>query len=94
MPSRRPPPHTLVVETISTGHEAHARQTKRRWYAESGVPHDWMLDPTVKTLEGLRLAGGVYERSGYGEGDATIRLPPFDDLDIPLTKVWGPTGGR
>src|SRR4051812_16238976 len=32
-------PPTLIIESLSPGHEAHDRETKRRWYAEAGVPN-------------------------------------------------------
>ena len=37
-------PPTLIVESMSLGHEDHDRQMKRAWYAEAGVPHYWILN--------------------------------------------------
>jgi len=48
-------PPTLVIESVSPGHEAHDRQTKKRWYAEFGVPSYWVLDAFARSLECYRL---------------------------------------
>jgi Uma2 family endonuclease len=32
-------PPTLVIESISPGHERHDERTKLKWYAEFGVPN-------------------------------------------------------
>ena len=82
-------PPTLVVETLSRGHEVHDRETKRVWYAEFGVPYFWLLDPYDRSLEGLALRNGDYYTVGRAEGAAEIALPPFDGLTIPLKRVFG-----
>ena len=82
-------PPTLVVETLSRGHESHDRETKAVWYAEFGVPFFWLMDPADRSLEGLALRDGEYHTAGRAEGDAEIALPPFDGLTIPLKKVFG-----
>jgi len=50
-------PPTLIIESVSPGHEAHDRRTKKKWYAEFGVPNYWILDAFAKSLECFRLAG-------------------------------------
>src|SRR5207248_9019084 len=37
-------PPTLIIESISPGHEAHDRELKRAWYADAGVPNYWLFD--------------------------------------------------
>jgi Uma2 family endonuclease len=79
---------TLIVENISPGHEAHDRVTKRRWYAERGVPHYWLLDAYGKTLETLVLNAGAYQTDQLGREDDEVRPTLFPRLVIPLAKVW------
>jgi Uma2 family endonuclease len=79
---------TLIVENVSPGHEAHDRVTKRRWYAEAGVPHYWLLDAYRKTLETLVLDGNDYRTEQLGRADDEVRPPLFPGLVIPLSKVW------
>lgn len=81
-------PPTIVIESISKGHEAHDRVTKFRWYAEFGVPHYWIVDGYARTLECFRLNGGQYEVEGKGSGDGTVELPSFPGLTISLREVW------
>ena len=82
-------PPSLVVESLSPGHEAHDRRTKRRWYAEFGVPHYWLVDAYTRSLECLVLAGADYRVDAAGRGEDEVRPPAFPDLVIPLRDVWG-----
>ena len=79
---------TLIVENISPGHEAHDRVTKRRWYAERGVPHYWLLDAYGKTLETLVLKDGAYQTEQLGRNADEVNPSLFPGLVIPLSKVW------
>ena len=69
-------PPTMVIESISVGHERHDRQTKRRWYADFGVRHYWIVDGLRHTLDCLLLDGGPIPRrrcrSGRGRGAAGV----------------------
>src|SRR5690554_5663769 len=53
-----------VCEIISPSNAAHDRVTKRRLYAVSSVPYYWLVDPGARTLEALRLDGGVWIELG------------------------------
>lgn len=79
---------TLIIESISEGHESHDRETKRRWYAEAGVPNYWLLDANARSLECLVLDGPDYRLDASGKADAQIRPSLFHGLVIPLSKLW------
>jgi len=81
-------PPSLVIEVISPGHEAHDRRTKRKWYAEFGVPRYWIMDPFERSLECLLLDGAIYKVETAGRGSETIRPVLFDGLQIDLANVW------
>jgi Uma2 family endonuclease len=81
-------PPTLILESISPGHERHDRETKRRWYAEFGVPHYWIVDAYRQSLDCLRLDAGVYIVDAQGGGDATLQPAAFPGLVIPLRDLW------
>jgi len=85
-PLRRPP--SLVIESVSAGHEAHDRRTKRAWYARFGVPRYWIVDAYARSLECLRLEAGEYVTDAAGAGDFTLRPAAFPGLQIPLGEVW------
>lgn len=79
---------TLIIESISLGHEAHDRQTKRRWYAEKQVPNYWILDAYQHSLECFVLAGGEYKIDQSGRNADELRPILFPGLVIPLSQVW------
>jgi hypothetical protein len=81
-------PPTLIVESLSPGHEDHDLHTKRRWYAEFGVPHYWMLDAVRKELHCLRLLHERYINDAEGHGKQVVRPSLFPGLTIPLKRVW------
>ncbi|MDB5296944.1 MAG: hypothetical protein JWO31_2927 [Phycisphaerales bacterium] len=81
-------PPTLVIESVSPGHEAHDRRTKRRWYAEFGVPNYWLLDVFDRSLECLVLDGPAYRQDAAGRDADVVRPAAFPELAIPLAEVW------
>jgi hypothetical protein len=82
-------PPTLVIESISPGHEDHDLETKRTWYAEFGVPHYWVLDAFKQELLCLALDGDEYLEEVAGRRKQTVRPSLFSGLTIPLKDVWG-----
>lgn len=81
-------PPTIVIESISRGHELHDRVSKRTWYAGFGVPHYWIVNAYAKTLECLRLEGPNYVRDAAGKGDDVLKLSALPGLQIRLRDVW------
>jgi Uma2 family endonuclease len=81
-------PPTLIVESVSQGHEAHDRQTKRRWHAGFGVRHYWIVDGLRQTLDCLLLDGEQYRDDGSGRVADVVRPPSLAGLVIPLADVW------
>jgi Uma2 family endonuclease len=81
-------PPTLVIESISFGHEAHDRVTKRRWYAEAKIPNYWLLNAQERTLECLVLDGADYRVDAAGRDADDLRPSAFAGLIIPLAKLW------
>jgi Uma2 family endonuclease len=81
-------PPTLIVESLSLGHEEHDRDTKRGWYAEAGVPNYWLLDAYRRALECLVLAKGAYQSDQTGRDNEEVRPSAFPGLVIPLAELW------
>jgi len=79
---------TLIIESVSPGHEAHDRETKRRWYAEARVPNYWLLDALQRSLECLILDSADYRVDQTGQNDAELKPAMFPGLTIPLGKLW------
>ena len=81
-------PPTLIIESLSEGHEAHDRITKRMWYAEMKVPNYWLLNYFDESLECLVLEGNSYRVDVAGRGDQEVRPNLFPSLVIPLARLW------
>jgi Uma2 family endonuclease len=81
-------PPTLVIESISRGHEAHDRNTKRQWYADAGVPNYWIFDFLGQSLECLLLKNSEYRIDATGKRNEEVRPSGFPGLVIPLAELW------
>lgn len=81
-------PPTLIIESISPGHEHHDLKTKRRWYAEFGVPNYWILDGYAESLECLVLENRTYRSDAAGRKKDQVRPALFPGLAIPLLEIW------
>jgi Uma2 family endonuclease len=81
-------PPTLIIESISPGHENHDEATKRRWYEEFGVPNYWLLNAFDRTLRCLELRRSAYRVAASGRGKGVMRPPAFAGLTIRLSELW------
>jgi Uma2 family endonuclease len=81
-------PPTLVIESVSPGHEMHDERLKRKWYAEFRVPHYWLLNAFDRTLRCLVLDAGAYRDDASGRDVEEVRPAAFPGLVIPLSRVW------
>lgn len=81
-------PPTLVIESLSIGHESHDEKTKRRWYAEFGIPNYWLFNPYRRTLRCLTLRGEEYVTDCEGKDDAELRPRLLPGLTLKLGDVW------
>lgn len=81
-------PPTLVIESISPGHERHDERTKRRWYAEFGVPNYWILNAFARSLRCLARDGTDFRIDAEGSGNDHLRPSLFPGVDIELAPLW------
>ena len=80
----------LVVEVISPSSTKTDQEIKRALYAKYGVPHYWMFEPVEQWVRAFELGSdGAYELVAEASGDMLFSAPPFSDLTIPLTRLWG-----
>ncbi|MCA9648135.1 MAG: Uma2 family endonuclease [Polyangiaceae bacterium] len=82
-----------ICEVLSPSNAATDRVYKRNLYAKVGVPHFWMLDPTARTLETLRLQDGVWVDSGSYDDSAVVRVPPFEEVELAVARLFPPSQG-
>lgn len=81
-------PPTVVIESISLGHEKHDRVTKPADYARFGVPHYWIVDAYQRSMQCLVLQDGAYVEDVAGAGEDVLRPSAFPGLALPLKKVF------
>ncbi|HSI33329.1 MAG: Uma2 family endonuclease [Phycisphaerae bacterium] len=84
-------PPDLCIEILSPSNRHVDRGDKFELYRDSGVSFYWIFDPMLRTVEAYRLSNGQYVEAGYAKDNATVRLAPFDDLEIRLAEIWRPT---
>ena len=77
-----------VCEVISPGTQRRDRVLKVPFYARAGVHHCWLVDPLAETLEVLRLDDERWVLVASFGGDETVRVEPFEAIELPLRALW------
>lgn len=77
-----------VCEVLSPSTVRIDRGRKLEVYAEAGVGHAWLVNPIDRTLEVLRLKDGAWMLVATFGGTDAVRIPPFEDLELALTRLW------
>lgn len=81
-------PPDWVCEIISPSTVRIDRGPKRRIYADAGVGHLWLLDPTEKLLEAFALVAGQWLLLATIEPGEDVRVAPFDAVGFPLDVLF------
>jgi Uma2 family endonuclease len=81
-------PPDLAVEVISPSSVEVDREDKFARYRDAGVRYYWIIDPELKTIDAWELIDGKYIHIAHAQGEATVKLRPFPDLEIPLARLW------
>ncbi len=81
-------PPTIVIESVSRGHERHDYEVKRRRYAAFGVPNYWVVNHFDKSLLCLTLDQGQYREDARGQGEDELRPAALPGLVIRLKDVF------
>jgi Uma2 family endonuclease len=77
-----------ICEVLSPSTEALDRNFKLRIYAREGVTHAWLVDPLRQTLEVLALDAGRWTPLAAHERHVSVRVPPFDAIELELGALW------
>ncbi len=77
-----------ICEVLSTSTEAIDRGKKRRIYAREGVAYAWLIDPIARSLEVMPLDTGRWTKLDRYEGEAKVRVAPFDAIELELAALW------
>jgi len=81
-----------VCEVLSPETVELDRKKKMPIHALAGVPHAWLVDPLVRTLEVFRLEGGSYRLVETISGEASVHPEPFVEVPFNLHSLWAPKG--
>lgn len=77
-----------VCEVLSPSTERIDRGKKLAIYLRERVGHLWFVAPDTELLEVYTLDGDSYRLSGTWSQDDVVNAPPFESLDLPLTRLW------
>lgn len=78
-----------ACEIVSPSTETIDRGRKLAVYAREQVSHLWLLNPLAETLEVYRLESSRWVLLATHVGDATIRVEPFEAIELDLYRLWG-----
>ena len=77
-----------VCEILSPSTIRVDKVKKMGLYAEHGVRHLWLIDPSARTLDAFELASGRWVVLGtYVENDKA-KAQPFGEVEIDLGNLW------
>lgn len=79
-----------VCEVLSPSTAARDRITKRRLYAQAGIPYYWLIDPELRAVEALTLRDGAWVELGVFDETATARIAPFDAIELEIGRLFLP----
>jgi len=79
-----------VCEVLSKSTEWIDRTKKLPIFARHGVSHAWIVDPVAKFLEVHTLDTHSGHSVQIFDGDARVRVPPFEAIEIDLAALWSP----
>ena len=78
----------LVIE-VAESSLVYDRSTKRRLYAEAGIPEYWVVDCTAETVEVHRGPGPEgYRDVRLVTGEGTVSLQAFPDVALKTTDIF------
>jgi Uma2 family endonuclease len=77
-----------VCEVISPSTGVLDRGRKMRVYAREQVPHLWIVDPILRTLEVYRLEDARWIVASTHGGTDVVRAEPFDAVELRLARWW------
>ncbi len=77
-----------VCEVLSPSTELRDRTAKLAIYAREGVGHLWFVSVRTRHVEVYRQDNGLWTLLGTAQGDAKVRLAPFEDVEIDLARLW------
>ena len=79
-----------VCEVLSPSTRKLDLGDKRAVYAREGVGYLWFIDPIARSLEAYELRGKEWVLIDTLFEDASVSLPPFEEISFDLGDLWPP----
>lgn len=79
----------LVMEVVSPDDPQRDRVTKRREYAQAGIPEYWIVDPADASITVLSLRGSEYALHGKFVSGETATSVLLDGFAVDAATVFG-----
>jgi len=77
-----------VMEVVSSEYRRHDLETKRREYAQAGIPEYWIVDPDEEQITVLTLKGKRYAAHGVFEQGMVARSALLAGFEVAVDEVW------
>lgn len=77
-----------VCEVLSPSTERVDRGRKLRIHAEAGVRHAWLVTPSERMVEVLRLRDAAWTIAGVCGDTDRVRIEPFEAIELELGRLW------
>jgi len=77
-----------ICEILSPSTAQLDRAKKLAIYAREQVALAWLIDPSLGTLEVLRLDGGRWTLLATHHGTEVVRADPFTEIELELGALW------
>ena len=82
-------PPDWVCEILSPTTERRDRLQKLPIYNRESVRHVWLINPSLRSLEVLRLEGGRWIIAGsHGTEEGVLAIEPFEAVPLELSRIW------
>jgi Uma2 family endonuclease len=78
----------LVMEVVSPDDPQRDRVTKRREYAQAGIPEYWLVDPTQRSITVLTLDEQTYALHGEFDEGAVATSVLLDGFTVSVRAVF------
>jgi Uma2 family endonuclease len=77
-----------VCEVLSPSTARLDRVQKMPIYADEGIPHLWLIDPVLRTLEAYENQHGRWTLIASHADQEQVRVVPFDAVAFDLGGLW------
>jgi Uma2 family endonuclease len=79
-----------ICEILSPSNKRYDIVTKANLYLRFELPFYWTVDPEERVLQAFRWSGGSWLVLGAWSDGHKARIPPFDAVELDVTRLFPP----